>query len=361
MILFNNFKAHYQQYKEILDRAYARVAESGWYVLGKEVENFEKELAAFIGTKYCVGVASGTDAIQLSLKAYGIGCGDEVITTNMTAFPTITAIMQTGATPVVVDIDPQSGLIDTAKIEEKINKHTKAIVPVHLYGQSCDLDFITAIAHKHQLIVVEDCAQAIGASYNGKRCGSIGHTGSFSFYPTKNLGAIGDGGAISTNDEAVYKKLLMLRNYGQSVRYYHTEEGINSRLDELQAAFLREKLPLLDSWSTRRYEIATYYREHITTGEFVEEYVYGKPVYHLFVIKHEKRDALLKYLNENGVQALIHYPVPIACQDAFKGQKGETFEQTELFANQVLSIPIYPELTLEEVEKVVTVINSFNG
>lgn len=361
MILFNNFKAHYQQYKDILDKAYARVAESGWYVLGKEVESFEKELAAYIGTKYCVGVASGTDAIQLSLRAYGVGCGDEVITTNMTAFPTITAIMQTGATPVVVDIDPQTGLLDASEIEKKINTNTKAIVPVHLYGQSCDLDAIGAIAEKHQLVVVEDCAQAIGATYKGKRCGSIGHTGSFSFYPTKNLGALGDGGAISTNDEAVYNKLLMLRNYGQSVRYYHTEEGINSRLDELQAAFLREKLSLLDGWSERRYDIAKYYREHIKIGEFIEEYEYGKPVYHLFVIKHDQRDALLDYLNANGVQALIHYPVPIAHQDAFKGQKEEAFAHTELFANQILSIPIYPELTQVEMEKVVTVINSFNG
>ncbi len=361
MILFNNFKAHYQQYKDILDKAYTRVAESGWYVLGKEVESFEKELAAFIGTKYCVGVASGTDAIQLSLKAYGIGCGDEVITTNMTAFPTITAIMQTGATPVVVDIDPKSGLIDPAQIEAKITANTKAIVPVHLYGQSCDLNVITQIAATHQLVVVEDCAQAIGAIFQGARCGSIGHTGSFSFYPTKNLGAMGDGGAITTDDEAIYNKLLMLRNYGQSVRYYHTEEGINSRLDELQAAFLREKLVFLQEWSARRYEIAKYYREHIKTVEFLEEYAHGTPVYHLFVVKHPKRDAMLEYLNANGVQALIHYPVPIARQDAFKGQKEESFEHTELFANQVLSIPIYPELTQAEIDKVVTVINNFNG
>lgn len=359
MIPFNNFQRHYQLNKQLLDRAYARVAESGWYVLGKEVERFEQQLAAYIGTRYCVGVASGTDAIQLSLMSSGIGQGDEVITTNMTAFPTITAIMQTGATPVVVDIDPHSGLMDVSRIEAKVNDKTKAIVPVHLYGQSCDLEAIRLLADKYHLKVIEDCAQAIGATYKDKKCGSIGHTGAFSFYPTKNLGAMGDGGAITTNDEVVYQKLLRLRNYGQSERYYHTEEGINSRLDELQAAFLSEKLALLDQWNTRRYEIAEFYRHHLKTVEFIKEERYGRPVYHLFVIKHPKRDELLTYLNDNGIQALIHYPVPINNQVAFKGQADEIFSSTERFANQVLSIPIYPELSQEEIDRVVSVLNRF--
>lgn len=231
MIPFNNFKLHYQNTKQTVDKAISRVMESGWYVLGKEVENFEKEFSDYIGVDYCVGVASGTEAITLAIMANNLGIGDEVITTNVTAFPTITGIKQAGCTSVVVDVLEKDGLIDYSKIEEKITPKTKAIIPVHLYGQSCHMDPIMAIAEKHNLIIIEDCAQATGASYKSKKCGSIGICGTFSFYPTKNLGAFGDGGAITTNNKEIYHKLLSLRNYGQTKRYHHESEGINSRME----------------------------------------------------------------------------------------------------------------------------------
>lgn len=359
MIPFNNFKLHYQQTKSIVEKAITRVMESGWYVLGKEVENFEKEFSEFINVNYCVGVASGTEAITLALMANNISSNDEVITTNVTAFPTITGIVQAGCKPVVVDVIENDGLIDYSKIEGQITEKTKAIIPVHLYGQSCDMDPIIEIAKKHNLVIIEDCAQATGATYKSKRCGSIGVCGTFSFYPTKNLGAFGDGGAVTTNDKNVYLKLLSLRNYGQTKRYHHENEGINSRLDELQAAILRTKLPLLDQWNKRRSEIVAYYKTHLNNVEFINENNYGNSSHHLFVIKVNNRDSFMDYLKENGVASLIHYPIPIHKQKAFKGQKQESFPVAERFTKKIVSLPLYPELSNDEIKKIVTIVNNY--
>lgn len=359
MILFNEFKRQYSLIKEEVNEAIKRVLESGWYILGKEGEAFEKEFSDYLSIGYCVGVANGTEAIALSLMAVGVEHGDEVITTNMTAFPTITAIMQIGAIPVVVDVNSNDALIDVSKIEEKITSKTKAIMPVHLYGQSCDIDAIQEICQNNNISLVEDCAQAVGTSYRGKKVGTYGKCSAFSFYPTKNLGAYGDAGAIATNDKSIYDKLLKLRNYGQSRRYYHDDAGINSRLDELQAAILRVKLKYIDQWNDRRREIADYYINNIKTVECMQEHSYGCSNYHLFVVKSDKREELLSYLNENGVNALIHYPVPINKQNAFIGQKDEEFLNAENLANCILSLPMYPDLLDEEVKRVVDVINKF--
>ncbi|AUP81064.1 DegT/DnrJ/EryC1/StrS family aminotransferase [Flavivirga eckloniae] len=361
MIPFNNFKSHYIDLKPNIDNAIARVMDSGWYVLGKEVEAFENEFAQYLNAKYCIGVASGTEAITLALMANDIGQGDEVITTNVTAFPTITGIVQAGAKPVVVDVFKEDGLIDFTKIASKINENTKAMVPVHLYGQSCDMDQILKIARQHNLYVIEDCAQATGATYKNKKCGTIGDCGTFSFYPTKNLGAYGDGGAITTNSEAIYNKLLALRNYGQTERYHHDFNGINSRLDELQAAILRAKLPFLDHWNKKREQIAFYYKSHLKRVEFIRENKYGKSVYHLFVIKVENRVHFLEYLKDNGVSALIHYPIPIHKQNAFLYQKDEMLKESEGFTGHILSLPIYPELSEKDLQKIVTVINNYES
>lgn len=361
MIRFDNFKVQYAALKEEIDEAVRKVLESGWFIMGKELEAFEKELAAYIGCKYCVGVASGTDAIALSLMVLNVGSGDEVITTDMTAFPTIAGIMQTNAVPVVADISYDDGLINAAEIEKRITPHTKAIVPVHLYGQSCDMDSICEIAQKYNLEVVEDCAQSVGASYKNKKTGCFGHVNAFSFYPTKNLGAYGDGGAITTDDVTIYQKLLQLRNYGQRVRYYHDTFGINSRLDEMQAAILRVKLKYLENWNNQRRQHAHYYQNHLNSVNCLKENSYGVPVYHLFVIKTSGRDRMVEYLKAHGIQCLIHYPVPIHQQKAFPGKTntGERYPNTERFANEIVSIPIYPELSEEDREKIVKVINEF--
>jgi len=366
VIRFDNFNLQYTAIKEEIDAAVHKVLESGWFILGKEVEAFEKEFAQYIGCNYCVGVASGTDAIALSLMALDIGSGCEVITSNMTAFPTIAGIMQAGAQPVVADISTADGLIDAKEIEKKITKRTKAIVPVHLYGQSCHMDAICEIAQKYNLKIVEDCAQSVGATYKNKKTGSIGDAAAFSFYPTKNLGAYGDAGAVTTHDEAVYKKLVQLRNYGQRVRYYHDHFGINSRLDEMQAAILRVKLTHLEAWNKKRQEHAFFYQTHLKSVSCLKENSCGTPVYHLFVIKTPARERLMDHLKSNGIQSLIHYPVPIHKQKAFphnknKKETNETFPCTERFANEVVSIPIYPELSEENRGKIVEVIDTFGG
>ncbi len=357
MILFNEFKRHHDTLQKEIDVAIKRVFDSGWYILGKEGEAFESEFAQYIGAPYCVGVANGTEAITLALWALGVETGDEVITTNMTAFPTIVGIIQAGAIPVVVDINPEDGLIDCNKIEEKVNTRTKAIVPVHLYGQSCDMDRICLLAQKHGLKVVEDCAQSVGATYKGKKIGTYGNCASFSFYPTKNLGAYGDGGAIVTFDHMIYNRLVSLRNYGQTRRYYHDDKGINSRLDEIQAAILRVKLPYLDKWNNRRREIAACYRAGLKGVACLREHDYGKMNYHLFVIKVTNRDKWTEHLDRQGIKTLIHYPVPVHKQQGFAWQKDELMSHTVEFADSILSLPIYPELRDEEVQRVIKAAN----
>jgi dTDP-4-amino-4,6-dideoxygalactose transaminase len=360
MILFNDFRQEYHAVRQEIDEALQRVLHSGWYILGKEGEAFEKEFAAYIGAKYGVGVANGTEAIALALLSLGIGRGDEVITANITAFPTITGIMQAGATPVVVDINPEDGLMDCSKIEAKITSSTKAIVPVHLYGQCCDMEQIKSVADKYGLKIVEDCAQAAGSEYKHKKAGVWGDVAAFSFYPTKNLGAYGDAGAIVTDNQEIYEKLLSLRNYGQTKRYYHDFEGINSRLDEMQAAILRVKLHYLDQWNERRRDIAAAYRRGLESVKCLTEHQYGRMNYHLFVVKTSKRDELLTYLNKEGISALIHYPVPINEQKSFPAaQKEEKLTQSVEFASSVLSLPIHPALTDEEVHLIIQKVNQY--
>jgi dTDP-4-amino-4,6-dideoxygalactose transaminase len=359
MILFDGFLPQYVSIRLEIDTAIQRVLQSGRFILGEEVGSFEKEFAKYIGTRYAVGVASGTEAIALSLMALDIGEGDEVITTCLTAFPTVSGIMQARAKPVLVDILSDTGLINPLAIEGKITKKTRAIMPVHLYGQSCMMDEIFCIAARHRLKVIEDCAQSCGSTYGLKRTGSLGHCNAFSFYPTKNLGAYGDGGAATTDDAAIYERLLRLRNYGKSSRSHHDEFGINSRLDEIQAAVLRVKLSRLDEWNQRRREIANDYRNGLRTVACIDVKEYGIPNYHLFVVKSSYRDRFLKYMEDNGVQCFIHYPLPINRQKAFPYQKDEHFPVCKEFADSIVSIPLYPELEPGKQEKIVRIINEF--
>ena len=359
MIAFNNFKAHYDAIKDAVDESVRRVLASGWYVLGKEVASFEEAFAAFLGAKHAVGVASGTDAITLALMGLGVGAGDEVITTNLTAYPTITGIKRAGATPVVVDVDADTGLLDPALLARRLTGRTRAIVPVHLYGQACDLDPILRFAAGHGLVVVEDCAQSVDALYRGRQTGTLGQAGAYSFYPTKNLGAFGDGGAVATSSSDLRDRLLMLRNYGQKNRYVHEGEGLNSRLDELQAAVLSAKLAVLPAWTARRRAIAAFYRANLTTVAPLVERDYGRAVYHLFPVRCERRDAFIEHLKARSIQTLIHYPVPVHHQPDFRGQQGESLPVSERLCATLASLPLYPELSDAEVELVVAAANHF--
>ena len=305
-----------------------------------------------------MGVGSGTDALTISLMSLNIGKGDEVITTSLTAYPTITGILNSGAKPVLVDVYKSNALMDVEKIEAKINKKTKAIMPVHLYGQSCDMNMITKIAKKHNLAVVEDCAQATGALYKGKKVGTIGDGGAFSFYPTKNLGAYGDGGAIVTNSEKIYLKAKLYRNYGQEDKYNHTLNGLNSRLDEIQAAVLATKLKFLDNWNRKRREIAKKYSTELKTVDFLKNDSDSLHVHHLYVIKSNNRDKLINHLTKNGVETLIHYPLPINKQKAFFKMENETYENADKITKQILSLPINPWLKDDEINSIIEIINS---
>jgi dTDP-4-amino-4,6-dideoxygalactose transaminase len=363
-ILFNDFSREYNSIGVEINAAIKRVLNSGRYILGECVSVFEAELAAYLGIEYCVTCASGTDAIGLALMAAGIGDNDEVITTDVTAFPTIRGIQIAGATPVVVDINSNDGLINADKIEKVVNSRTKAILPVHLYGQCASLDQIISIAHKHNLILVEDCAQAIGAEYNGKKAGTFGELSAFSFYPTKNLGAYGDGGAVCTNSREYYRRLLLLRNYGQTERYLFQGYGLNSRLDELQAAILSVKLSHLQDWNEQRNRIADYYKKHIDYR--IAAPLHGESVcynnYHLFVIKTGNRNQFQSHMNAHGIQTLIHYPVPCRKQDAFRAYWNESYRgvwESDAFVEQIVSIPLYPYLTEEEAAYIVNQVNSF--
>ena len=366
MILFNNFKRRYELHAPLYEKAIKRVLESGQYILGKEVESFEREFSNLIGTKYAIGVANGLEALQISLMALNIGRSreDEVITTPMSAIATALAISWAGAKPVFVDIDRETGLIDPEKIEEKITQKTKAILPVHLYGQSCNMKKILSIAEKHTLYVIEDACQAHGALFMNKYVGTFGIIGCFSFYPTKNLGAIGDGGIIVTNDKNVYKVAQMLRNYGQVDKYYCTTlKGLNSRLDEIQAAILREKLRILEKENKRRREIASRYSYGINNPLIrkLKIYVDSQPVWHIYPIRCEFREDLRNYLASHGIQTLIHYPIPIPYQEAFSdlNYEKDEFPIALEWSKTVLSIPIDPYLDDEEVENIIQKINYF--
>lgn len=360
-----DLKRQYENLKTEIDNAFKSVLENGIFVLGENVKRFEEEFANYLGAGFAVGVGSGTEALHLSLKACDIGYGDEVITVPNTAVPTISAISFAGAKPVFVDITPDTCTMDLRKVEEKITAKTKAILPVHLYGHSTEMEQIMKLAKAHNLRVIEDACQAHGAKYNSKNAGTIGDMGCFSFYPTKNLGAYGDGGMVVTNNEELYKKLIMLRNYGEVKKFTSKIEGFNSRLDEIQSAVLRVKLKYLDEWTNKRREIATMYHQLLYNSnvQLPCERQWAKHVYHLFVIRVNKRDALKDYLHERGVGTQIHYPIPVHLQDAYKklGYKAGDFPISERNAEEILSLPIYPELTTEEIEAVAGLITEFQN
>jgi len=356
MIPFIDLKREHAEISEEINHAIQGVLKSGWFILGEQVKGFEEEFSRYIGTKYATGVNSGSDALYLALQALGIGKGDEVITVSHTFVSTADAIVRNGAKPVFVDIDADTYCIDVAKIEERITKRTRALLPVHLYGHPADMEPITDIARRHRLFVIEDACQAHGAEYKGKKVGSIGDIGCFSFYPVKNLGAYGDGGVVLTNDQALATKLRMLGNCGQSQKYYHDFVGVNSRLDEIQAAILRVKLHHLEEWNERRREIARFYDELLRDSGIALplEKDYAKHVYHLYVIRHKNREKLQKRLLDDGIQTLIHYPIPVHLQRAYRtlGYGKGDLPVTEKCAGEVLSLPIFTELKNEEVEYV---------
>lgn len=359
---FLDLKLSYLELKEELDAAYQRVMDSGWYILGTEVEAFEAEYAEYCGVKHCVGVGNGLDALQLILHAMDIGVGDEVIVPANTYIATWLAASNVGATPVPVEPCPLTFNIDPARIEAAITSRTKAIIPVHLYGQPADMDPINELAVRHGLAVVEDAAQAHGARYKGRRAGSLGHAAGFSFYPGKNLGAMGDGGAVTTDDDDLARRVRMLRNYGSQQKYVHECQGVNSRLDELQAAFLRVKLRYLDEWNFRRVRVATAYTAALSGSSVVVPFVpgYADPVWHLYVVLSETRDALQQQLHAAGIGTLIHYPIPPHMQAAYAmpGYAREAFPLSARLAEQVLSLPMGPSMTGEQVS---LVINGFSA
>ena len=356
LIPFGDLKLQYQALKVELDRAVQSVLNDGWFILGKNVAAFENEFAAYCGARFAIGVGNGTDALKLALLACGVGPGDEVITAPNSATFTALAISDTGAIPRFVDIDPVSFNLDPGKLEGAIGPRTKAIMPVHLYGQSADMEPILFIARKHNLFVIEDAAQAHGATYKGRKVGTWGDAGCFSFYPSKNLGAFGDGGMVVTDNPEIAEKVRMLRHGGQKTRYDHQLLGMNSRLDELQAAILRVKLTYLDKWNKARRHIAALYTALLgdSTVELPVEMAYGEHVYHLYVIRCQNREALQKHLARRGVETIIHYPLPIHLQAAYRWLNlgRGSFPIAERYAQQVLSLPIYPELTEAKVRQV---------
>lgn len=359
---FLDIKISYLELKEELDVAYQRVMESGWYVQGEELKSFEKEFAEYCDVKYCTGVGNGLDALHLILRAMDIGVGDEVIIPANTFIATWLAVTYAGATPVPVEPDEQTYNIDPSKIEEVVTSRTKAIMPVHLYGQPADMDPILEIAERYKLKVIEDAAQAHGAKYKGRQTGSLGDAAGFSFYPGKNLGAFGDGGAVTTNDPIIAEKVRNLGNYGSSVKYQHEVKGFNSRLDELQAAFLRVKLKKLDEWNERRKVIADQYLKGLEgVKDLVLPYVsdWADPVWHLFVVRTKEREKLQRYLSEHGIQTLIHYPIPPHKQDAYIEMEHLNLPISEIIHEEVLSLPLGPAMTSSHAVQVLDVITGF--
>jgi len=359
--------ANYLANQTALDEAFHRILSAGRYILGEETAAFEKQFAHYIGVPYVVGVGNGTEAIHLALRALGIGPGDEVITVSHTAVATVAAVEMCGATPVLVDIHPNFYTMDVSLLEKARSDRSKAIVPVHLYGQPCDLEAVTRFANKHGLLVIEDCAQSHGALYQGKRTGSWGHASAFSFYPTKNLGALGDGGAIATRDASLYEKVRALRQYGWDENRISQRAGWNSRLDELQAAVLRVKLSRLEKDNQRRIRIALSYREMLGG---IPELDLPNPaagtthVYHQYVVRTKDpgvRDRLMAHLSEGGIQTAVHYPVPVHLQPAYANRLpgSHSLPVTEALCPRILSLPVFPELTDEEVGRVAKTIKSF--
>lgn len=361
---FLELKPTYEELRSEIDAAYHRVMDSGWYLLGGELAALEREIAAYCGAQHAVVVGSGLDALHLVLRAWGVGHGDEVIVPSNTYIATWLAVTYAGANPVPVEPNPKTYNLDPEQIEAAITPRTRAILPVHLYGLPADMDSILQIAESHRLCVLEDNAQAFGACYKGRSTGSLGHAAAHSFYPGKNLGAFGDGGAVTTNDAELARKVRMLRNYGSEIKYHHEYCGFNSRLDELQAAFLRVKLRKLDEWNLRRQRLAGIYLEKLAglrdlvLPTLPEDM---RTTWHLFVIRHPERDRLQKHLADAGVGTLIHYPIPPHLSGAYAGNgwKPGDFPIAEELAQTVLSLPIGPHLTEPQVEYVAEVVRRF--
>jgi len=360
-----DLKAAYRRLQTEIDAATARVMSSGWYILGPEVAAFESEFAAYLGVEQAVGVASGTDAVLLALRALGIGPGDEVITVAHTAVATVAAIELAGATPRLVDIDAATYTLDPAQLAAAITPRTRAVVPVHLYGAPADMDAVLAVAHAHGLLIVEDCAQAHGARYRGRMVGALGDAAAFSFYPTKNLGALGDGGAVATNRPEVAERLRLLRQYGWRERYVSDVTGYNSRLDELQAAILRVRLRHLDAENTARRRLAARYDAALAGLPITLPTARAddRAVYHLYVIRTAVRDALAAHLRARGIGTGVHYPVPVHRQPAYAhlGCGPGSLPATEAAAAEVLSLPMYPDLLPTAVDTIAAAIRDYYG
>ena len=362
-VTFLDMKSPYHELKAELDAAYARVMESGWYILGGEVKAFEAEFAEYCTTKHSVGVSNGLEALSLILRAYDIGAGDEVIMPSNTYIATWLAATHVGATPVPVEPDGATYNIDPTLIEAAITPNTKAIIAVHLYGQTADMDPIMAIAKAHGLKVIEDCAQSQGALYKGRRAGSLGHAAGFSFYPGKNLGAFGDGGAVTTDDPELDDKIRVLRNYGSHVKYENEVVGYNARLDELQAAFLRVKLTVLDDWNARRKAVAKTYLEALSGQNnivvpFVPEW--ADPVWHLFVLKTENREAFIGHLQSKNIGTLIHYPIPPHEQPAYDSHAHYELPISSTIHKEIVSIPMGPHQSEEDTASVIETVKKYS-
>jgi dTDP-3-amino-3,4,6-trideoxy-alpha-D-glucose transaminase len=363
VITFLDLKAIYDELKPELDEAYQRVMRSGWFVLGKEVEAFEHEYAAYCGTEHCVGLGNGLEALELVLRGWNIGAGDEVIVPSNTYIATWLAVNAVGAAVVPVEPTPGGPNIDPDRIAAAITPRTRAIMPVHLYGEPADMEAIMALADKHGLKVVEDVAQAQGARWRGRRTGALGHAGAHSFFPTKNLGAAGDAGAVTTDDTVLAERLRALRNYGSRVKYVNIERGFNSRLDEMQAAFLRVKLPRLDTWNDRRRVLAARYSDRLRDVPGLalpRPPQWAEPVWHLYVVRTDRRAAVVAALEKAGIGSLIHYPIPPHLQQAYAdlGQGAGTYPLAERLAETVLSLPIGPHLPVESVDEIAAVVRA---
>lgn len=354
-----NLHIQHEKLQNKIAKALQKIVQNNRFILGPDVEFFESEFARFCKTNYCVGTGNGTVAIHVALVALGIGVGDEVITVPNTFIATSEAISQTGAKVVFCDIDAATHTMDPVTVEQKITKNTKAIIPVHIHGNPCQMDVLQRIARKHKLFIIEDAAQAHGAQYKGKRIGNWGDIATFSFFPAKNLGAWGDAGAVVTNDKNLYRKIKMLVNHGRSEKYLHAMEGYNYRLDTIHAAILRVKLQYLERWNKLRRQHASYYRklfQHIPEINCITETHGGSSAYHLFVICHPKRDRIKKYLASKGIETGVHYPIPLHLQPAYRYlgyQKGD-LPVTEEKAHHILSLPMYPELTKQQIQTIVT-------
>ena len=361
MIKFLDLHKINERFREEIDNRIKQVLDSGWYLLGAQDKEFEKNFAKYCGVKHCIGCANGLDALNLIIRAYGFGAGDEIIVPANTYIASILAISENGCTPVLVEPDIETYNINPDLIEEKITDKTKAILVVHLYGQAVQMDKILELAKKYNLKVIEDSAQAHGAFYNGKRVGSLGDASGFSFYPGKNLGCMGDGGAVTTNDDELAKKIRAIANYGSDYKYHHIYKGVNSRLDEIQAGILDVKLPYLDEDNSRRREIAKYYKENIKNEKIILPKTYDElaHVYHVFVVRCNNRDELQKHLENNDIQTNIHYPTAPHKQLCYSEYSNLNLPITEKIHSEVMSLPISPVMTDDEVKKVVEVVNAF--